>query len=270
LAIERTLVQIRERSYFDQLDLALVVLRRKPLPLGLAALAGVAPWAAFNAWLLSLPSFLPAWLIVLWVLEIPWATAPLTIVLGGMMFGERPSIRRILGTLLRAFWPMMLYQGLLRGVMVLITVLSFLIPARLAFLNEVILLERGPWGRAFSRCSSLCGDRGTELFGRCLAQLLFMALFVTGFRWGVEVLHDTLISSWSWGWSSVEDPFEAASVWLFNWTGAVAQVGFWVAVSFFGVARFFGYIDQRIRMEGWEVELRLRTVGAAMEEAERW
>ena len=32
-------------------------------------------------------------------------------------------------------------------------------------------------------------------------------------------------------------------------------------VAFFAVARFLAYIDQRIRLEGWEVELRLRAVG---------
>ena len=51
MAIERTLVQIRERPLVDLLDLALVVVRRRPVTLGLAALAGIAPFAALNAWL---------------------------------------------------------------------------------------------------------------------------------------------------------------------------------------------------------------------------
>jgi hypothetical protein len=42
-------------------------------------------------------------------------------------------------------------------------------------------------------------------------------------------------------------------------------------VAFFAVVRFLTYIDRRIRLEGWEVELRLRALGAAMmEDAERW
>jgi hypothetical protein len=53
-------------------------------------------------------------------------------------------------------------------------------------------------------------------------------------------------------------------------TGLRFQLGLWLALIFFGVARFLTYIDQRIRMEGWEVELRLRAVGDALEEAGRW
>ena len=51
------------------------------------------------------------------------------------------------------------------------------------------------------------------------------------------------------------------------WT---AQLGIWIVVAFFGVVRFLTYIDQRIRTEGWEVELRLRAAGLALEDTERW
>ena len=33
--------------------------------------------------------------------------------------------------------------------------------------------------------------------------------------------------------------------------------GVWIAVAFFGVYRFFAYIDRRIRLEGWELNLRI-------------
>ena len=48
MANDRTLVQIRERSYLDLLDLALLVVRQRPRALGLAAAAGIAPFAAVN------------------------------------------------------------------------------------------------------------------------------------------------------------------------------------------------------------------------------
>ena len=54
---DQTLIQIRERSFLDLLDLTLVVLRRRPATLGLAAMAGVLPCAAINAWLTSGPDF---------------------------------------------------------------------------------------------------------------------------------------------------------------------------------------------------------------------
>ena len=55
-----------------------------------------------------------------------------------------------------------------------------------------------------------------------------------------------------------------------HFRGGLAQVGTWIAIAFFGVVRFLTYIDQRIRLEGWEVELRLRAAGAALEDPERW
>jgi hypothetical protein len=48
------------------------------------------------------------------------------------------------------------------------------------------------------------------------------------------------------------------------------QLAVWITISFFGVARFLTYIDQRIRLEGWEVKLRLQAVARSMEEASRW
>lgn len=262
MSFGRTLIQIRERSFLDLLDMTLVVLRRRPLTLGLAALAGIAPLAAANAWLLSmLADDAPKPLVLLWLIlvEAPWATAPLTVVLGGLMFGDRPSTRRVLRDLFRGFVPMFLYQGLLRGLLCIFWVLVPLIPARLAFLDEVILLERGRWASALARSATLCSDRGGELFARWLVQLLYGSLFVACFWWASGRVYEVLIDRWTW-----EEPAWADAL------GVRFQVGVWVAVAFFSVVRFLTYIDQRIRLEGWEVELRLRAAGAAMEDRERW
>ena len=99
---DRTMVQIRERSYLEVLDLALVVVRQWPATLGMAALAGIAPFAALNARLLSDPEVPPGVFVYLLALEAPWATAPLTVGLGGLMFGERPSVGRVVRTLARS------------------------------------------------------------------------------------------------------------------------------------------------------------------------
>jgi hypothetical protein len=261
LALERTLVQIRERSFLGLLDLALVVVRRRPVTLALTALAGVAPWAALNAWLVGGNLEREPLVLLLVALEAPLATAPLCVVLGGLMFGQRPTTGQVLGTLLRNAPALLVYQGLLRGLLVGSVILSPLIPARLGFLNEVILLERGPWRSALRRGAALCGDRGGELFGRWLAQCAFGAMFVVAFWVAVRSALEMLAG----GDLTWEEPEWGAL------TGPRAQLGVWLAVAFFAVVRFLTYIDQRIRLEGWEVELRLRAVGAAMaEDSERW
>jgi hypothetical protein len=253
--IERTLVQIRERSAVDLLDLALVVVRRQPRTLGLAALAGIAPFAAFNAWLFELSPDLP--LIVpmaIWMLEAPFATAPLTLVLGGLMFGQRPSAGKVLSSLVRATFPLIVVQGLLR------VVFFMWLSSRLAFANEVFLLERGKWWKIFGRGGDLASGRSGELFLLGLFQIILTYLFATLFFIGVSAIGQLMVAE-QVTWDVPEGSLYAG--WMF-------QTPVWLATAFFAVVRFLTYIDQRIRLEGWEVELRLRAIGEAMQEARRW
>lgn len=260
MALDHTLIQIRERSFPDVLDLALVVVRSRPLTVGLAALAGVAPCAALNAWLTLDPEFPLLLFFGVLLLEVPWATAPLTVVLGGLMFGDTPSPRRVAGTIGKRLWPMLVYQVSLRAVLMSTFILYPILPARLTFLNEVILLERGRSRDVIKRCSTLCGARGSDLFGSWAVQLFFGALFVACFWAGTDAIQNALTTSeLTWdrpGWGD-----------LYGWR---LQLAVWLAISFFGVARFLTYIDQRIRLEGWEVKLRLQAVGRSIEEAGRW
>jgi hypothetical protein len=48
-------------------------------------------------------------------------------------------------------------------------------------------------------------------------------------------------------------------------SGVLFQAGVWIAVAFFGVYRFMAYIDRRIRLEGWELDLRLKAVARGLE-----
>jgi hypothetical protein len=260
LAYDRTLVRIRERSFLDVLDLALVVVRRHPVALGLAALAGIAPCAALNAWLLADPNFVLGWEPPLLLFEAPWATSVLTLVLGDLMFGGRASPRRALRAWIRSLPVMILYQGIVRGFLILTVIFYPIVPMRLAFLDEVILLERGRWTKVLRRSSALCRDRGGEFFGQWLAQLFFGAMFALAFWLGagtlVRELTETDVTWEQPPWSDLRGP--------------LVQLGVWVAIAFFGVARFFSYIDQRTRLEGWEVSLRLKRVAGELEEARRW
>ena len=253
--IEQTLVQIRERSPVDLLDLALVVVRRKPGTLALASLVGIAPFAAFNAWLfqaiLEMPPIVP---LTFWMLEAPFATAPLTVVLGGLMFGQRPTATKVLTSLFRGAFAMIVLHGILRFLT------AFWLTSRLMFANEVILLERGKWWKILGRGRDLASGRSGELFLLGLFQLVLTYLFAMLFYIGVSAIGKLMIAedvTWD-----VPDT-DRYGVWLF-------QVPIWIATAFFTVVRFLTYIDQRIRLEGWEVELRLRAIGESMREARRW
>ena len=260
MTTERTLVQIRERTFLEVLDLALVVVRNQPLVLGLAALAGIAPAAALNAWLISNPEFpLPLFALIVF-LEIPWATAPLTIVLGGLMFGRRPRAGRLLRRLLRAAPSLFVHQCLIRTVLVSTLFLSILVPTRLVFLNEVIVLEGAPWWKTWSRSAQLCARRGGDLFVQWLAELFFGATFIVSFWYGTSMAASALLTNeMTWeepGWGDLY--------------GVRFQLALWLAIAFFTVARFLTYIDHRIRKEGWEIKLRLQNVAHMLEETRAW
>jgi hypothetical protein len=255
LAFERTLVQIRERPLVDVLDLALVVVRNRPVTLGLAALLGIAPFAMLNAFVFQgIKDLAPGIPLFLWLLEAPLATAPLTVVLGGLMFEQKPTIGRVVSTIARSAVPLIVVHGFLR------IVLFFLIPSRLAFANEVILLERGRWWSIFRRGGDLCSGRAGELFLLGILQLALVYLFATMFYVGTGRLYQAvMVEELTWDVPSQE---------LFG--GLRFQIPMWLVIAFFAIVRFLAYIDQRIRLEGWEVELRLRSVAQALEEARRW
>lgn len=258
MAYDRTLIQIRERSFLDILDLSLMVVRRWPAMIGLAALSGVLPFAIFDLWIFTAsPDLSGVWWVPLLILESPWATAPLTLVLGGLLFGERPRPSRIARRFLTALPTMILTQFLVRGLLLPTVAFSLLIPGRLAFLNEVVLLERSSGFRPIRRCSNLCIRRERDLIGQSLALFLFSIAFIVCFTVGTGIIGSGLIGG-ERTWSDE------------RFTGFLdlrVQFSLWLTIAFSGIVRFLAYIDQRIRLEGWAVELALRDAGLALEKS---
>jgi hypothetical protein len=259
MTYDRTMIVIRERSFLELLDLALLVVRERPVVLGLTALAGTAPFAVLNIWLYSASESGAGLWILLLLMEIPWATAPLTIVLGDLMFGVRPRIGKVLKTLLVRFPAMILTQVVVRGALFLVVLGYILVPTRFTFVNEVLLLERLSAFRSFGRSSTIARTFEGELFIRWIGQVVLGATFALCFQNGVETLGTVLGGGeLSWEQSGQVDVGDV----LF-------QIGVWIAIAFFAVVHFLSYIDRRIRLEGWEIELRLRTVGRALQERQQ-
>jgi hypothetical protein len=253
---DRTLIEIRERSFLDLLDLAVVVIRARPLALGLAALAGVAPWAALNLWLLGKPAFPPALWPALLVLETPWATAPLTLVLGDLMFGKTPRPGRVVSALFTCLPALLLTHVVVRGLLVLFVFAYPLMPAQNGFIDEVILLERESVYQVFRRARVL--SRGAEgtLFMRWIGQIMLGTIFALCFGMSAQTLSRALAGDeLTWYRPGLGD---LADVYF--------QAGIWIAIAYFAVFRFLHYIDRRIRLEGWALELQLKALGRALKE----
>lgn len=264
MQLDRNRIVIRERGLLDQFDLALCLIRVYAWPLVVALGVGILPFAALNAWLLAdmadfelADSFFPyLWsmlLLVVW--ETPLATSLATLYLGEAVFLERPSAGNIVRGLLRAIPQLLCYQVIVRGLLLPLVLTWFLPFATWPYLNEVILLERNPLRRrqgqisTMRRSSALHSGNVSDLLVRWMVvvafgSVLFLALWIT-----INVLVGMLWNQWDW---------TDATLTIY------CPLALWIVIGYFTVVRFLGYLDLRIRREGWEIELMMRAEGVKL------
>jgi len=252
---DRLLIQVKARSFLGLLDLTFLLLRARPRAILFAAFSGILPCAVLNYWLAADPGSSPLFYVFLLILEIPFATAPLTVVMGDLMFHVRVTPRRVAWALVSGFPSMFFTQLILRAIL-LVTVVGYLFfPSRLAYLDEVILLERLRGFKLLRRAAALCGGLEAEYFVSWVAQVGLGAAFVLCFTTGSNTILSTLFGA-ELTWSRPR--MSGLNEWLFH-------AAVWIAVAYFGTFRFLSYIDRRIRLESWELELRLKAAGRALE-----
>jgi len=259
-------VAIRERNYLDVLDLSLRVLRAHALPLFGAFVVGVLPFALFNGWLLSnrtepnmelgFPVEYMFYMLWLTVWQMPLATAPMTLYLGHALFAERPDRRKLVERFFAALPQMLVYQVVVRGLLLLPVITGFLVFWGWPYLGEVILLERNPLLRGrrgrittMRRALSLHKSSTGDLFARWMGATTV----------GLMLIASVWITLWLLGGL-------LANEWL-N-VGIIFSVYFplalWTVIGYLTVVRFLSYLDLRIRREGWEVELLMRAESARL------
>ena len=252
-------IAIRERDLPDVLDLSLRVGRAYAGPLTVALAIGAIPAMIVNAWLLGdladfdvewgTPYQYCFWMLSLVLLEMPLVTAPMTLYLGQALFADRPRPSEIAGLFVRSLPQLLVFQGILRALFILPITWIFLF-AVWPYLSEVILLDRNPIRRGRTRRMTTWQRRRHlhegyvgELFARWLgsataALLLFLSVWVA-----ISLAAGVLVNQWEFS-DTVFTVFFPLAMWL--------------VVGYLTVARFLGYLDLRIRREGWEVELSMR------------
>ena len=288
MQLDRNRIVIRERSYLDILDLALRVTRVYAWPLAVAFACGAVPAACLNAWLLAgyaeydfelgFPATHMWYMFLLVVLEMPLVSAPLTLYLGEALFTDRPRPGEIARKFLRSLPQLLFFQLFLRSLLVplafswlllssswevFVGVASFFLLilwsaffAAWPYLGEVILLERNPLRRqqpgqmtTNRRRRLLHGGYAGELFTRWMGALGIGSLLFLSVWLSLWLADGMLLSEW-------------------EWSGTPFTLGFplamWLVVGYFSVVRFLGYLDLRIRREGWEVELMMRAEQARL------
>ncbi len=291
MQLDKTHVAVRLRTMSEIGDLALVMLRRYPASL-LAFFAGASIWMVVNAVLLS---WIPiteyrfglddeeaqlqvlryaAWMATLVILQTPVAGVLMTSYLGQAVFEETPTWRDVWvetkRNFLRWFWvlgikrlaiPAMIIVAIrwrqeASGfwdvfVPILLLTIAIMVRASRSFLPEILLLERCPLRSstetvitASRRSKSLHRPVTGDISGRFLAtSFVLVGLFFSIFF--------TLIS------------IRGLAIGLWNLMDLAVllvlyPLSLWVAAAVSVLVRFLVYLDTRIRLEGWEVELAMQ------------
>jgi hypothetical protein len=189
-------------------------------------------------------------MVMLTLIEIPLATAPITLFLGHSLFMERPQARHLVKEFFQSLPQMLLFQVVLR------IPLLFLYITAWPYMSEVILLERNPLFRrrpgqmtTFRRIRALHGGVMGDLFPRWLAAFSFGAVLFASLWLSCLTICGLLFNEWEW---------EGPTFTFFF------PLCLWIVIGFFAVVRYLGYLDLRIRREGWEVELLMRAEGARL------
>lgn len=293
MQLDSTRIVIRERNQVELLDLALFLLRTQGGRILASSLLGILPVALLNyllfGWMGAYDfhdyagSFLPfryVWTMSLLVfLEAPLATVFTTMYVGLAVFEENPSWRDVFRGVGRSWSQLFVGLVLLRGPLLAWLLLAAaweepnytgwefwviliaggvgIIRGVRTFLPEVAVLENNPWrgsspltmtlGR---RMSLLHSSLNVSLFPRWMVVSLMSIVLAGAIAHGFLFLSGIFLHNWRWGPLMSHVAIPAAM---------------WIVATYIAVVRYLSYLDTRIRNEGWEVELLLRTEGGKLQ-----
>ncbi|TWU40331.1 hypothetical protein Q31b_36790 [Novipirellula aureliae] len=291
MQLDRTHVVIRRRALSEIGDLSLVMMRRYPSAILIGFFAGAVPWIIANAAVLYWIPILEwqhdlsdeqalaeiwrylAWMTLLVILETPAAGIATTLFLGQAVFESQPTWASVFAETRRHFWRWFWKLGVVRLAIPTLVFLSFrigqpahgffdiVIPIGILiamavfrsnrpFLPEILVLEQCPLRSssdavitAGRRSKSLHQPMVSDLGGRFLAIGFMLLWLFLSILYTLVALRGFTTGVWDWDLFFLLFLFPAAI-----WTIAGVSV----------IVRLLNYLDTRIRLEGWEVELAIR------------
>lgn len=294
MQLDRTEIVIRQRATLELFDLSLIVLRKHIKSIMLtSALLGIPLLVVdvlMTQWMLGEDAYLVAedlesprfamrsrqafHLIMLYALQFPLISLPTTVFLGNQVFFESVSVREIVAKLVPIAGRVILVLGVIRLGLVclafelfvdrtllwdwrfefwMLGVLGFLCLAMRAgwpYAPEILGLELCPLAtRAPGEISYRQRSRGLHSLLMADHVSRFTGSVMVAFLIGLMLLaailfcQGTLTGDWLWN----------------DWINLLAVPAIlWVVGMLLAVFRFLTYLDTRIRLEGWEIELRLK------------
>ncbi|MEM1067902.1 MAG: hypothetical protein AAGG48_03480 [Planctomycetota bacterium] len=292
MQLDQTHVVVRLRTLSEIGDLALVMIRRYPTSLLIGFFAGAVVWAAANALLLGWIPIREAsyglddeeavaeitrylfWMAVLVLLQTPAAGVLTTLYLGQAVFERRPTWKSVFKEAKRQFPKWFWVLGVKRLAIPTMVLLAFrwgqpasgfwdaLVPICILlvtavvrssrpFLPEILLLEQCP-PRSKSdkvitiarRSKSLHGPMASDLGGRFLAVSFVLLVLILSVLYTLIAFRGIAFGNWR---------FMDLGTLLF-----FVPIALWTVAGVSVLVRLLNYLDTRIRLEGWEVELSVR------------
>jgi hypothetical protein len=308
MQLDNTLIAVRSRTNSDLLDLAVVLCRQYLPRYLLLAFIGWLPWVLMDIAILwpiiglrielsdSIHLYTQEQLYVrftylqmlLFAIQLPAATLPLTYWLGQQMFHQRPTWRDIIENYFANLWMKFIALGIVRGIIPMTGAIAllvysqdapavveyFLLPivfgglfwlvrAMRPFVAEVAVLEQYSSKSVARNQNSPASDKRIK-FGKRMKSLheLVQSEMVIRFIYIVMVsalLLAIVVCAEMW----VVQFFYPRNDWTWWHSCILMPINLILLSVFTTVFRFVSYINTRILLEGWEVRLRL------MSEAER-
>lgn len=291
MQLDQTHVAVRVRTLAEIGDLALVLLHRYPAMLLVGFVLGAWPWMAANALLLAWIPWTEAefglddsaamreisryvtWMALLVFLQTPAAGVVTTIYLGQAVFEHQPSWRSAMHIARQQFWRWIYCLGVRRLAIpamiivalrmfqpyngffdILLPLVFFLIAlvfrAGRPFLPEMILLEMCPMrssnpneitlGR---RARALHRPTGSDVGSRWIAVAITLTTIFAGLFYSLMWVRGIATGYWN-----------VSLVTLL----VLYPLALWAVGGLSVVVRMIAYLDTRIRLEGWDVELAVR------------
>ena len=249
-------VALRPRGPLEVFDLGVRLLAASPRAFAwLLALVVTPPWLVASAVAVALPDAGP-WLLAAAFVVGPFVQLPFTLLGGKLLFAESVSAREVL----RDLWSLAVPAVQVATAQVALALFGlfacgvgwfvFVVPT--LYLAEAALLERVDFGRQIRRSSRLSSAQGFSALVGAAAVWFGTAWFVLVAEGAGSALLGTVLQLGS--------PFGSL------YTGTVtpwALLGTLAAHPFLAVYRMLLYIDSRTRVEGWDLQVRLRAAGLA-------
>lgn len=305
MELDRTEIVIRQRSGLELLDLSLLVLKRHFVPLLWSSCILGLPLIAIDLWLIhwmvteeavlaAESSWTPelavglrycAHLIALFTIQFSMISLPATMVLGSLVFYEPMPMRTLLTDVWRLSWRWLLILGVARlgllpfllepmvystalwdtsaevWLMLVVLPAAVLIRMLWPFASEIIGLERCSLRRSDqskvsyrTRSRFLHGPMQADLISRFVLASIHAGLLLLMLLGASIFLQGVITGSWQW------------TEWFYV---IVLPACLMLVGMLMTVFRYLSYIDNRIQLEGWEIELRMRAEAFRLQQQEQ-